>query len=152
MCNCVTPWTAACQVPHPSLSPRVGSDSCPLSQWHHPTISSCVASFSSHPHSFSASGSFQRVGSSYQLNRLLYLQLQHQFFQWVFRVDFSFTIDWFDILAILGTLKSLYVLYLVINNINFRDPDIGEENSINTCWNVSYDAFKYIQFLYRYCM
>ena len=25
----------------PSLSPRVCSDSCPLSQWHHPTISFC---------------------------------------------------------------------------------------------------------------
>ena len=42
----------------PSLSPRVCSNSCPLSQWCHPTISSSVVSFSSCLHSFPASGSF----------------------------------------------------------------------------------------------
>ena len=34
------------------------SNSCPLSQWCHPTISSSVATFSSCPQSFPASGSF----------------------------------------------------------------------------------------------
>ena len=42
----------------PSLSPRVCSNSCPLSQWCHPTISSSVTPFSSCFQSFSASGSF----------------------------------------------------------------------------------------------
>ena len=42
----------------PSLSPGVCSDSCPLSRWCHPTISSSVALFSSCPPSFPASGSF----------------------------------------------------------------------------------------------
>ena len=42
----------------PSLSPRVCSNSCPLSQWCHPTISSSVAPFSSCPQSFPASQSF----------------------------------------------------------------------------------------------
>ena len=42
----------------PSLSPRVCSDSCPLSQWCHPTISSSVTTFFSCPQSFPASGSF----------------------------------------------------------------------------------------------
>ena len=37
----------------------VYSNSCPLSWWCHPTISSSVTSFSSCPQSFSASGSFQ---------------------------------------------------------------------------------------------
>ena len=41
-----------------SLSPWVCSDSCPLSQWCHPTISSSVVLFSSCPQSFPASGSF----------------------------------------------------------------------------------------------
>ena len=36
----------------------------------------------------------------------LELQLQHWFFQWVFRIDF-FRINWFDLLAVQGTLKSL---------------------------------------------
>ena len=40
----------------PSLSPGVCSKSRPLSQWCHPTISSCVTPFSSCPQSFLASG------------------------------------------------------------------------------------------------
>ena len=44
--------------PCPSPSPRVYSDSCPLSQWCHPTISSSVVPFSHHQ-SFPASRSFQ---------------------------------------------------------------------------------------------
>ena len=44
--------------PSPSPTPRVYSNSCPLSGWCHPTISSCVIPFSSHPQSFPASGSF----------------------------------------------------------------------------------------------
>ena len=46
------------RLPWPSLSPRVCSHSCPLSQWCHPNISSSVAHFSSCPNSFPASGSF----------------------------------------------------------------------------------------------
>ena len=42
----------------PSLSPRVCSNSCPLSLWCHPTISSSVIPFSSCLQSFRASGSF----------------------------------------------------------------------------------------------
>ena len=41
-----------------SLSPGVCSDSCPLSQWCHPTISSSVALFYSCPQSFPVSGYF----------------------------------------------------------------------------------------------
>ena len=44
---CPTPNTGACP------------NSCPLSQWCHPTISSSVIPFSSYPQSFPASGSFQ---------------------------------------------------------------------------------------------
>ena len=45
-------------LPCPSLSPRVCSDSYPLSRWCHPTISSSVVPFSSCLQSFPASGSF----------------------------------------------------------------------------------------------
>ena len=44
--------------PCPSPTPRVHSDSCPLSQWCHPAISSSVVPFSSCPQSLPASGSF----------------------------------------------------------------------------------------------
>ena len=47
------------RLPCPSPSPRVYSNSCPLSQWWHPTISSSVVPFSFHLQSFPASGSFQ---------------------------------------------------------------------------------------------
>ena len=42
----------------PSSTPRVYLNSCPLSQWCHPTISSSIVPFSC-PQSFPASGSFQ---------------------------------------------------------------------------------------------
>ena len=46
------------RLPCPSLSPGACSNSCPLNQWCHPTISSCVTPFSSCPQSFPASESF----------------------------------------------------------------------------------------------
>ena len=49
-----TPWTA------PSPTPGVYSNSRPLSQWCHPTISSSVVPFCSHLQSFPASESFPR--------------------------------------------------------------------------------------------
>jgi len=45
--------------PCPSPTPGAYSNSCPLSQWCHPTISSSVIPFSSHLQSFPTSGSFQ---------------------------------------------------------------------------------------------
>ena len=45
--------------PWPSPTPGAYSNSCPLSQWYHPTISSSIIPFSSRPQSFPASGSFQ---------------------------------------------------------------------------------------------
>ena len=54
----VTPWTAARQASLSTPTPGVYSNACPLSWWHHPTISSSVVPFS-RLQSFSASGSFQ---------------------------------------------------------------------------------------------
>ena len=84
LCNCkLHHATLLC----PSLSPRVHSNSCPLSLWSHPTISSSVTPLSC-PQSFPASGSFpaSRLFTSGGWN--LELQLQHQSFQWIFRADF----------------------------------------------------------------
>ena len=47
------------RVPCPSPTTRACSNSCPSSQWGHPTISSSVVPFSSCLQSFPASGSFQ---------------------------------------------------------------------------------------------
>ena len=46
------------RLPCPSPTPRAYSNSCPSSQWCHPTISSSVVPFSSHLESCPASGSF----------------------------------------------------------------------------------------------
>ena len=44
--------------PCPSPTPKVYPNSCPLSRWYHPTVSSPVIPFFSCPQSFPASGSF----------------------------------------------------------------------------------------------
>ena len=59
--SCPTLWSHKlnhARLPCPSLSPRVCSNSCPLSQWCGLTISSSVSPFSSCPQSFPASESF----------------------------------------------------------------------------------------------
>ena len=59
MLNCLPPHGLQhARPPCPSPTPRVYSNSCPLSLWCHPTISSSVIPFSS-LQSFPASGSFQ---------------------------------------------------------------------------------------------
>jgi len=54
----------AAMLPCPSLSSGACSNSCPLSQWCHPTISSSAVPFSSCPQSFPASVSFQWIFAS----------------------------------------------------------------------------------------
>ena len=71
----------------PSLSPRICSDSCLLSWWCYLTISSSAALFFC-LQSSSHRGLFQWVGSSYHMTKVLELQLQHQSFQWIVRVNF----------------------------------------------------------------
>ena len=94
------------RLPCPSLSPGTCSNSCPLSQWCHPTISFSVIPFSSHLQFFPASGSFPMN----QLN----LPIRWPKY-WSFSIIpsneysglISFRMDWLDLLAVQGTLKSL---------------------------------------------
>ena len=75
-------------VPCSSPTPGAYSNSCALSRWCHPT-SHPLSSPS--PSTFNLSqhqGLFQWVSFSHQVAKVLKLQLQHQFFQWVFRTDF----------------------------------------------------------------
>ena len=70
-----------------SLSPEVRSNSCPLSQWCHPTISPSVTSLLLLPSIFlSIRVFFQWDSSSNQVAKVL--EVQHQSFQWIFRSDF----------------------------------------------------------------
>ena len=89
----------------PSLSPWVCSNSCSLSRWCHPTMSSSAAPFSSCPPSFPAS-----VFS----NELTLWIRQPRYWSFGFSPSneylrlMSFRMDWFDLLAVQGTLKSLF--------------------------------------------
>ena len=93
--------------PCPSPNPGAYPNSCPLSGYCHPAISSSVVPFSSCPQSFPASGSFQMsqlfasggqsIGSfSFSINP------SNEYSGLI-----SFRMDWLDLLAVQGTLKSL---------------------------------------------
>ena len=109
-CSVVSDFLQPCGLQHtrlpcPSPTPGACSNSCTSSQWCHPAISSSVVPFSSCLQSFPASGSFP----------------MSQFFRWpkcssfIFSISpsneysglISFRIDWLNLFAIQGTLKSL---------------------------------------------
>ena len=93
------------KLPCPSPSPGDCSNSRPLSQWCHPTISSSVPPSTPVFNSSQDQGLFQWVGSSHQVAKVMEFQLQHHSLQRNPRVDFR--MDWLDLLAVQGTLKSL---------------------------------------------
>ena len=93
--------------PGPSPNPGVHSDSCPSSQWCHPAISSSVVPFSSCPQSLPASESFP-------VSQLFCMRWP-KYWNFSFSIIpskeipglISFRLDWLDLLAGQGTLKSL---------------------------------------------
>ena len=98
--------------PCPLPTPGVYSNSCPLNQWCHPTISSSVISFSSCLQSFPASGSFQMnqfFASGIRINT------SPKYWSFSFSISpsneysilISFRMEWLDLLVVQGTLKSL---------------------------------------------
>ena len=95
------------RAPCPSPSPGVHPNPCPLSRWCHPTISSSVVPFFSCPQSLPASGSFQ-------MSQFLHRRWP-KYWSFSFSISLSnehpglisFRMDWLDLLAVQGTLKSL---------------------------------------------
>ena len=94
--------------PCPSPAPRAYSNSCLLRWWCHLTISSSVIPFSSCLQSFPASGSFSSES-------VLHIRWP-KYWSFSFSLNpsneysglISFRIGWFDLLAVQGTLKSLF--------------------------------------------
>ena len=74
--------------PCPSPTSRVYSNSCPLSQWCHPTISSSVVPFFSRLQSFPASGSFQMSQLFASGGQSIGVSALTSVLQWIFRTDF----------------------------------------------------------------
>ena len=91
--------------PCPSPTPRVYSDSYPLSQGCHPTISSSVVPFS-RLQSFLASGSFQMSQLFASGGQSIGVSASTSVLPMNIR-DISFRTDWFSLLVVQGTLKSL---------------------------------------------
>ena len=97
------PWTATCQASLSITNSWSLLNSCPLSRWCHSTISSSVVPFSSHLQSFPASESFP-VSQFFTL-----------YWSFSFSISppseypglISFRMDWLDLLAVQGILKSL---------------------------------------------
>ena len=93
--------------PCPSPSPGVHTDSHPSSQWCHPAISSSVVLFSSWPQSLPASEVFS--------NESPLCMRWPKYWSFSFSIIpskehpglISFRVDWLDLLAVQGTLKSL---------------------------------------------
>ena len=93
--------------PYPSPTPGVYSNSCPLSRWCHPTVSSSVVPFSSRLQSFPSIRIFSNESA-------LHIRWPKD---WSFSFNISpsneysglisFRMDWLDLRAVQGTLKSL---------------------------------------------
>ena len=90
------------RLPCPSPAPGSCSNSCPLSWWCHPTILSSVVSFSSCLQSFPASGSFPMSQFFASGGQSIGVSASNEYSGLV-----SFRMDWLDLLAVQGTLKSL---------------------------------------------
>ena len=105
-----TPWTSTPgRPPCPSPSPGAYSNSCQLTWWCHPTISSSVTpsppafSLSQHQSLFQgASSSHQYFGGQSIGSFSFSINLSNEYSGLI-----SFMIDWFDLLAVQVTLKSL---------------------------------------------
>ena len=94
------------RLPSPSPTPGVYSNSCPSGWWCHPAISSSVVPSSSCLQSFPESGSFpmsQFFASGGKSNSFSFTISPSNEYSGLI----SFRIDWLDLLAVQGTLKSL---------------------------------------------
>ena len=90
------------RLPCPLLSPGVCPHSCWLNRWCHPTISSSVAPFSACHQSFPASRSLTMSQPKYW-SFSFSISLSSEYSGLIY-----FKIDWFDLLAVQGTLKSVW--------------------------------------------
>ena len=93
------------RLPCPSPAPGAYSDSRPSSWWCHPTISSSVVPFSSCLQSFPGSGSFQMSQFFASGRKSTGLSASSPSIEHSGLI--AFRIDWLDLLAVQGTLKSL---------------------------------------------
>ena len=118
-------------LPCPSPTPRACSNSCPSSQWCHLQASHSLSSPSSSTFNLSQNqGLFKWVSSSHQVVKLSELQLQHQSFQWIFRMGILY--DWLCLIS----LKSKRLSRVFYNTTVQKYQFPGAQLSL---WSNSYD-------------
>ena len=149
-------WTEL-RPPCPSPNPWVHANSRPSSWWCHPTISSSVIPFSSCPQSLPASEFFP--------NESTYCMRWPKYWSFSFSINpskeipglISFRMDWLDLLAVQGTLKSLLqhhtskasILRLsAFFTVQLSHPYMTTEKTIaltrrTFCWQSNVAAFEY---------
>ena len=127
-----TLWTAAHQASYPSPTPRVYWNSCPLSWWCHPTISSSFITFSSCPQFFPASGSFP-------MSRALCIRWP-KYGSFSFSISpsveyswlISFRTDWFDSLLSKGLSRVFSSTAVWKHQFFGAHPSLWSNSHINT--------------------
>ena len=137
----------------PSPTPRVHSDSCPSSPWCHLAISASVIPFSSCPQSLPSSGSFPMSQ--------LFAWRWPKYWTFSFSISpsnehpglISFRMDWSDIFAVQGTLKSLLqhhsskpsiLQHSAFFTVQLSHPHIttGKTIALTKCWQSNVSAFQ----------
>ena len=93
----------------------------------------------------------QWVGSSYQVAKVLELQLQHQSFQWIFRADFLRN-DWFDFPAVQETLKSLFQHHSSKASVLQSQPSLWSNFQIHTWLLEKLQLWVYGSLLAKWCL
>ena len=124
------PRTTVCQVSLSSPSPRVCPSSHPVNLWCHPTISSFVALFSFYllffPGSFPVSSAVHiRWAKYWSFSFSISPSQEHSGL-------ISFMIDWFDLLAVQETLKSLLQQHSLKASFLTTQSLMGQPPHINT--------------------
>ena len=142
--------------PCPSSTHGVYSNSCPLSRWCHPTILSSVIPFSSCLQSFPASGSFPRSQLFTSGGQSIGVSASTSVPSNEHPGLISFRMDWLDLLAVQGTLKSLlqhhsskasilWPLAFFILQLSHPYMTTGKTIALTRylCWQSNVSAFEY---------
>ena len=125
--------------PCPSPTPGVHSDSCPLSRWCHPAISSSVIPFSFCPPIPPSIKVFANE-STLRMRWPKYWSFSFSISPSKEHPGLIFRMDWLDLLAVQGTLKRVFSnttasqKWILMHLPNFPDPFHGQVHS-KFFWN-----------------
>ena len=126
------------RLPCPSLSPRVCSNSWPLGRWCYPDVSSSVP-----PKLFLLPSIFPSI-RGFSSESALHIRWPKY---WRFSISpsneysvfISFRIDWFDLFAVQGTLKSLFSTTILKYQFFGTQPSLCSKSLICT-WLLKYSV------------